>query len=55
MKQMLSFLDKGENRDKERLSQLSNVNKPVMMEKEIGPRFPGFIMLNQDQHQVQRS
>ena len=34
------------------LSQLSNVNKLVAMKKEIGPRFPGFTILNHDRHQV---
>ena len=42
----------GENGDKERLSQLSDVTKLVMMENKIGPGFPGFINLDYDKHQI---
>lgn len=52
---MLPLLDKGENRDKERLSQLSNVTKLVVVEREIRPKFPGFTDLDHDKHQVHRS
>lgn len=47
---MLSLIDKGENGDKERLSQLSNVNKLVVMEKDIVPRFPGLTVLDHNRH-----
>ena len=54
MKQTLSLLDKGEKGDEERLSQLSHVNKLVVMEKEIVPRFPGFTIRDHDKHHVHR-
>ena len=42
----------GENGDKERLSQLSDVTKLVTMENKIGPGFSGFIILDYDKHHV---
>ena len=42
----------GENGDNERLGQLSDVPKLVMMENKIGPGFPGFIILDYEKHQV---
>lgn len=46
MKQTLSLLGRGKNRDEERLSPLSNVNELVVIEKEVGLRFPGVIILD---------
>lgn len=47
------LLNIGENGDKDRLGPLPNV-KLLVMEKEIGPRFPGFTIPDQDKHEVHR-